>query len=64
MTYQDRADIDQLIKDVDELKYLVGDDKKALATIEMVESVANDLKTKYYDKDEIDELISSLTSTP
>ena len=41
-----------------------GDDKKALATIEMVESVANDLKTKYYDKDEIDELISSLTSTP
>lgn len=66
MTYQDRADIDQLIKDVGNLKDMVGDDIEALATVKSVQEVLDKLETEYYDKsqtyskEEIDEMINNL----
>ena len=66
--YQDRQDIDYLLKTVDTLKYLVGySDKKTVATLEDLEALSNKLNTLYYDKSqcyskaEVDYLISHIT---
>jgi len=60
MSYQDRVDIDQLIKDVGDLKDMVGDDVKALATVESVNELLEKLETEYYDKSQIDEMLANL----
>ena len=53
MSYQDRADIDRLLQMIEELKYFVGmDTDKELATVEALDSLANELKINYYDKTE------------
>ena len=59
--YQDRQDIDYLLRVVDDLKYVTRvDDKKILVNVDELSSLLNELRLKYYDKSEIDLFLNEL----
>lgn len=53
--YQDRKDIDDLLKAVDSLRYVsrMEDETKLLATLDELNAVVSDINEKYYDKSEV-----------